>query len=124
GDLFTRPIPRSLWGGKPLTPRDQVIEKLWPYLYSVHAANPEFTVLLSFYMDWGPLGALFGMAVIGVLARFLYSYFWANRRSVSVQVIFACALPFMVSAVRDMPVDTITRLSFVVLPAWLVFYVA
>jgi hypothetical protein len=33
GDLVTRPIPRQLWTAKPLSPREQLISRLWPSEY-------------------------------------------------------------------------------------------
>lgn len=116
GDLLTRPIPRAVWSGKPLSPREEVIQTVWtrPYLYGV--ANPEFTVAFAFYLDWGPLGVLMGLLLYGVGARVLYEWFRANRHLFVAQLLFSASVPFLVTATRDSPVDTFAGAAFVLLP--------
>lgn len=116
GDLVTRPVPRKLWPDKPLPPRDKLIATLWPKEKTT--INPEFSVLLYFFWDFGFPGVVLGMALFGVLARGLYEYWLEHRRSSAVQVVYALALWFLVIGLRDSPVDTFVEFVFVVVPAW------
>jgi hypothetical protein len=123
-DLVARPVPRQLWPQKPRQPKEVVIATLWPDLYENHVANPEFSVLLPFYIDGHYPGVLGGMLLYGVLASMLFAYYRLNRDNLGARIIFASILPFMVSGVRDTPVDTLTRLAFVALPVVVIFYFA
>ena len=124
GDTLARPIPRQVWSGKPRQPKEQVISALWPFLYDAGIANPEFSVLLNFFIDGSYPGVLLGMMLYGVLAGGLFRWFRRNAGSVGARVIFASILPFLVSGVRDTPVDTLMRLAFVSLPVVAIFYLA
>src|SRR5919201_199423 len=53
GDLVSRPIPRALWSDKPEVPRHKLIATLWPIEYKKGGINPEFSVLLYFFWDFG-----------------------------------------------------------------------
>lgn len=123
GDFVFRPIPRALWAGKPLPPRERVIKALAPQRYAQGTANPEFSSLLTFYVDFGLLGAL-GLALFGIAARFIYEYLRAFPEVLSVQVIFALSVPFFISAVRDSTVDTFTRVVFTLGPICLALALA
>lgn len=121
GDFFTRPVPRGLWSEKPLSPRETIISRLWPNEYLHGVANPEFSVLLYFYLDFAILGVIVGMAAYGVIARTLYEYFRAHGDNVVVRLLFSFSVPFVVIALRDSPVDTFVRAVFIFLPVLLVF---
>ena len=88
-DFLTRPVPRQLWPGKPVAPREQIIAHLWPHEYASHIANPEFSVLLSLYLDFGVAGIAFGLAILGILARALYAWFNNRANSLRGQLVFA-----------------------------------
>jgi hypothetical protein len=128
GDLVIRPIPRALWHDKPLAPREQVIATLWPAEYSTEGmklANPEFSILLYFYLDFGLPGIAGGMALFGLGARVAYEYFRRfGATSTPVRLLFSLFVPFLVIALRDSPVDTIDKAAFIVLPLWLTFHAA
>jgi hypothetical protein len=123
-DLVTRPIPRGAWEEKPRPPREQVIGAVWPGDPAALVANPEFSVLLFFYIDFGLMGVAIGMALYGVLFRLLFEYLKLRPRHVGVQLVFAGALPFCVVALRDSPTDSLMRAAFVVLPLWLILRVS
>jgi hypothetical protein len=123
-DLVVRPIPRSLWSGKPEVPRNELKAVLWPQEYANGTINPEFSALLYFYWDFGLVGVILGIAVYGVGARYLYEYFLRHHDEAYVQVLYSLALWFVVIGLRDSPVDTIMRAAFVVAPVWLLFRLA
>jgi hypothetical protein len=116
GDLVTRPVPRKLWTDKPRPPRDKLIAALWPRERA--SINPEFSVLLYFFWDFGIAGVVAGMALLGIAARGLYEYWLAHHGSAAVQVVYALALSFLVIGLRNSPVDALVEFVFVVVPAW------
>ncbi len=120
-DFFIRPIPRSLWSSKPPIPRARVITMLWPRYYYLGVANPEFSVLLYPYLDAGLPGVLLLMIVFGVIARAGYDYLRRYRGSIAVTLSYSVALPMLVMAVRDSPVDIVARAVFIVVPVWVAF---
>jgi hypothetical protein len=117
GDFVTRPVPRQVWPAKPLPPRERITALLWPGNRSV---NPEFSLLLYPYLDFGLLGVAIAMAMFGIGARVLYAYFQLHSASFGGRLMFALAIPFLVVGVRDSPVDTFMRATFVLAPAWLI----
>lgn len=123
-DLFLRPIPRAFWPEKPLTPVQQTVETLWPRAFADGIANPEFSVLLAFYRDFGLLGIVMGMAGFGILARALYEYYLAYKTNILVILILGVNLSFIVLGVRDNPVDNLWRWVPMVIPLWMVFQIA
>ena len=116
GDLLTRPIPRQLWSAKPLSPRETVISHVWPREYRAGVANPEFSVLLYFYLDFALPGVIVGMACFGIMARVIYEYHRAHPRNSAVSLIYSLCLPIIVFGLRDSPVDTFVRAVFLVAP--------
>jgi hypothetical protein len=124
GDLFARPIPRVVWEGKPLPPRQRLVARAWPREYREGSINSEFSVLLYFFWDFGWIGALVGLAAYGVLARLLYEALLYRPESIAVQVTYALSLWLLVIALRESPVDAVIHFAFLVLPAILVFALA
>lgn len=122
GDLFIRPIPRALWPNKPLPPREQVVAQLFGRLYYRRAANPEFSVLLYPYLDFGWPGVVVFLSLLGVFVRALYEYMLRNVGRLPVRLLFSLALPMLVIGVRDSPVDNLARVVFLVAPVWIMFY--
>jgi hypothetical protein len=118
GDLVSRPIPRALWSDKPEVPRDKLIATLWPIEQKKGGINPEFSVLLYFFWDFGVPGVIAGMLLFGLGARALFEYFRAHRYSTAVQVLYSLALWFVVIGLRNSPVDMLVQAVFVVLPVW------
>src|SRR5215207_393692 len=96
GDLIARPIPRALWADKPEPPRDTLIARIWPVEAKNHTINPEFSVLLYFYWDFGVLGIAFGLLLYGIAARSLFEYFNLHRYSLEAQVVYSLGLWFVV----------------------------
>lgn len=121
GDLLFRPIPRQLWPNKPIPPRERITSTLWPRSPFL---NLEYSVLMIGYLDFGLLGVTTLMSILGIALRTLYVYFVRNALDLGAQLVFASTLPVVVSALRDGPVDTITRIVFVVVPLWLILRLA
>jgi hypothetical protein len=119
GDIVTRPIPRVLWSDKPVPPREKLIASLWPVERQKGGVNPEFSVLLYFYWDFGIFGVIAGMLGFGICARALFAYFLNYRHALSVQVFYSLAMWFVVIGLRNSPVDTFIQAVFVVLPVWI-----
>ena len=119
-DLVVRPIPRPLWEGKPPPPRRRLIATLWPAEDAAGAINPEFSVLLFLYWDFGLIGVAAGLALGGIGCRALYRYLLQRNNDTSAQILYSLALWFVVIGLRNGPVDTITLAAFIVAPAWLV----
>jgi hypothetical protein len=124
GDLVVRPVPRTIWEGKPEPPRRALVATIWPVEYGRGSINPEFSVLLYLYWDFWIVGVALGLAFYGVLFRLLYEYFLRNQHVLAMQVFFSLSLWFLVVAVRDSPVDTLAAFSFTALPALAIFAVA
>jgi hypothetical protein len=124
GDLVIRPVPRALWHGKPLPPREKLISTVWPAEYEKGSLNPEFSPLLYFYWDFWIVGLVAGMAAYGVLARYGYEYFLRNSKRTVVQIVYALSLSFVVIAMREGPVDALILALFLVVPAWVICRIA
>jgi hypothetical protein len=124
GDLVVRPIPRPLWEGKPQPPRVRLVATLWPAEHDAGAINPEFSLLLYLYWDFGVIGVAAGLALGGVGCAALSRYLAKRNADTSAQVVYALALWFVVIGLRNGPVDTLVLAAYIVAPAWLAFRVA
>ena len=106
-DLAVRAVPRRLWPGKPLPPKDKIVSELWPNRFARGSANPAFSPIAMFYYDFGWPGIAVGMWAYGSFFRMAYEYFQRNRGHVAVQVLYASILTvFMLSFKKD-PVSTL-----------------
>ncbi|MFA4928241.1 MAG: hypothetical protein WC558_06975 [Patulibacter sp.] len=119
GDLFSRAVPRALWPDKPQPPRERVVDALFGKAYAQGTANPEFSVLFAWYLDWGWIG-MGAMFILGMGVRLFGEYSFANRHNRLVVAMFAAAWPMFVASLRDTPVDSLVRAAFVVGPLILV----
>jgi hypothetical protein len=119
-DGLVRPIPRSLWPGKPLSPRQETISVMNPQDFWNKNANPEMSSLLIPYLSWGMFGALW-LVVYGIAARAVWEWFKLHRHNVAAQMIYALTLPLFLSVLRDSPVDAGALAIFLVVPIWLTF---
>jgi hypothetical protein len=116
GDLATRPIPRQVWNGKPEPHTIQVTEAVWPVARETGDFQPAFTPLMSFYWDFGLLGAFVGLAAYGWVARVAYRYFLADSGNVASQLLYAVAFWTLVVALRADPVVLLFHCLIMFLP--------
>jgi len=115
GDLVLRPIPRTVWPGKPKPSRLRVVSTVWPSL-APDGFQPEFSPLLVFYWDFGIAGVFAGMAFFGIACRMLYEWFLRHRTNFAAQMIFAISLWLVPAGARNDPVETIVFACVLVLP--------
>jgi oligosaccharide repeat unit polymerase len=104
GDLVARPIPRQFWDDKPQPHTIRVTEVVWPIARETGDFQPAFTPLMSFYWDFGVLGAIVGLAAYGWLARLVYRYFLGDSGNASLQLLYALSFWTLVVALRADPV--------------------
>lgn len=121
GDLFTRVVPRQLWPGKPISPREEITRELWPASYRSHTANPEYSILLSFYRDGGLFGVAIGMSLLGVLFALVRNWWRRNPSVLLVTMAYAIFVANVPMTIRDSPTDSVIRLAFGLLPVWVAY---
>ncbi|MFO7592193.1 MAG: O-antigen polymerase, partial [Acidimicrobiia bacterium] len=121
GDLVSRPVPRVVWEGKPLTHTQQVTEAVWPGPRELGGFDPNFTPLMSFFWDFGLLGVVVGLFAYGLLARFAYEYFLRAANDGRVQIAYAAAFWTVVVAARFDPVLLVMHIVVVFVPLLVIF---
>lgn len=121
GDFLIRPIPSGLWPSKPLSPREQLVADLWGRGYYQGGVNPEFTALLYPYLDFGIIGVAVAMTLYGLIARTLYELYRRHRGNLAALLLFAVTPPLLVQALRDAPVDAVTRALLLMVPLLVAF---
>jgi hypothetical protein len=121
GDLVTRPIPRALWPSKPEPPRRKLISTLWPAESQHRSVNPEFSILLYPFWDFGYVGVIAALALFGVGVRFFRETLVGFADSRFVQLFASFALWFIVITVRNGPVDVLVGAAFTIGPLFLIF---
>jgi hypothetical protein len=120
-DFVSRPIPRAVWPGKPEPARDKMIAALLPPKHGKQSVNPEFSVLLYPFWDFGYLGVAVALLVFGIGARWLNEVRIAHTGDVFVQLLVSIALWLVVLGLRNSPVDTFVEVVFVVGPLVVIF---
>ena len=115
GDLVTRPIPHQLWKHKPLAPEAALTKQLWPKAFKGGTAHPVYTVMGTFYFDFGLAGCFAGMLVVGFLYG-LVRFRLLESRDTGLMLITAAVTPLLVTGLRDSFPDTVLHFIFVVVP--------
>jgi hypothetical protein len=123
GEVFLQPVPRQLWPAKPRSGDELLTQQLFvdPRL---NTASRQYTPMANFYLDFGFVGVLIGMGLLGLGARVLYEYMRANLTNGSVQLLYAATLPFLFPLLRGSINDAAGRLVFIVPPLLLGILVA
>jgi hypothetical protein len=115
GDLVIRPIPHILWKGKPLAPEAALTKRLWGAAYAAGVAHPVYSVMGTFYFDFGLLGVVAGMLFVGV-AFGLVDARLLRTRDEGLIVVLAAILPLLVVGLRQSLPDTVFHFAFTVVP--------
>jgi hypothetical protein len=115
GDLFTRPIPHLLWKGKPLAPEAALTKQLWPAAFERGWAHPVYSVMGTFYFDFGVFGVVAGMLLVGACFRWVDAHLLRSLDE-GLILILAGLLPLLVVGLRQSFPDTVFHLVFTVLP--------
>lgn len=116
GDVAVRGIPRSVWPNKPLPPREQLINVLWGGGYAKNIANPEPSVLFSWYAELGLIGIVLGMALFGTLFRAAWQYLNRYRSNVLVVLTYSIFLASVPIILREGVTDSVVKVGFTVFP--------
>jgi hypothetical protein len=122
-DSLARPIPRQIWPNKPHPPRENLIAKLDPGAFQNGTANPEFSNLFVFYLDFGMFGGL-ALVAYGIIARTVYEWFLLNRELLPARLLFALSLPVMFQVARDSPVDSVAVCAIMAVPILAAFWIS
>ena len=124
GDFIVRGIPREIWAAKPVPPREQVTQALWPQGAAAKIANPEYSVLFHFFIDAGYIGVIFGMCLYGFLFRALRDFAFRGAQDPVGLLVYALILCNIPMLLRDSPTDSLIRLGFNVFPIVVVAWFA
>ena len=115
GDLVIRPIPHQLWKNKPLAPEAALSQELWPGAYRAGLAHPVYSVMGTFYFDYGLAGVVVGMLLVGLGYGLVRSRL-LRARDPGLLLVTAAVIPLLVAGLRDSFPDTVLHFVFVVLP--------
>jgi oligosaccharide repeat unit polymerase len=85
--ILVAPIPRFMWPGKSMFVSEDLTDFWW-----TGAAPPMWSV---FYVNFGPVGVLLGMILLGLLSRQIYRTHLQNPESSIAQVALALYLPLL-----------------------------
>jgi hypothetical protein len=119
--FLSHPMPRVLWPNKPRQAEDRLNERFFATQgYRAGEPGVSYSLLGGLYFDSGVLGVAIGMAFIGVMLRVLFEYFRRYEQNDAVRLLYAATLPFVVVLMRGNLQDTVSRMLFVVVPAYLV----
>jgi oligosaccharide repeat unit polymerase len=122
-EVFVQPIPRQFWTSKPRS-GDEILTQVLFVQPNINYAPRQYTPMANFYLDFGYVGVLVGMGLLGLLGRVFFEYLRANPGNPSVHLLYAAALPFIVPLLRGSIGDAAGRLVFIVPPLLLGIYLA
>lgn len=123
GEVLVQPIPRAIWPSKPRAGDETLTQRLF-VAPGLNSTARQYTPMGNFYLDFGYVGALLGMAGLGLLARIHFEYFRANASNGAVQILYAATLLFLVVLLRGSVGDAAGRLVFIVPPLLLGLHLA
>jgi oligosaccharide repeat unit polymerase len=97
--LFTAPIPRSLYPGKPPSPAGVVSTIVFPDLYVRGTSIPP-SLVGEAYINFGRIGAFAVMALFGAFYRTAYAYLMRAPKRPAVVLIYAIVATMMIHWIR------------------------
>jgi oligosaccharide repeat unit polymerase len=119
-NVFTQPIPRFLWPDKPSSIGLEFFSTLWP-------TGTTLPFWALFYLNFGPVGVMLGMAAFGALSRWIYDLYASNPENPFAQIQLALYYAYMFHMYGrggDNFAFVVYGFLYVVLPVWLVWWVA
>ncbi|MCK1434941.1 hypothetical protein [Bradyrhizobium sp. 15] len=119
--IFTEPIPRALWPGKPVGPPIQLYN-IFQYGFPIGIT---WTLVGEGWQDLGLLGIVIWCALAAKLLGALYNWFVQSDQSIFKVAIFSILMPLSVQWFRDGIILTVFKFPlFFVFPiaVWYVIY--
>jgi len=102
--ILVQPIPSVLWKAKPLLQNTYFMKMVLPESYEGGQNLPP-TILGDFYMNFGSVGIVICMFLLGVFVRGTYLWFKNNERGILPQFIYA----FVLTMIIFLPIGQITQ---------------
>ncbi|WP_066558251.1 O-antigen polymerase [Croceicoccus bisphenolivorans] len=119
--VFTEPIPRRLWPGKPVGPPIRMIN-LWEYGQPIGIT---FSIIGVGWYGLGFLGVIINCAFYGFVYGRLYRWFARSRRDVWVVGIYCTVLGTAIITFRDGSIASfVKQVAFYVMPLALTWLIA
>jgi hypothetical protein len=119
-NVFTQPIPRFLWPDKPSLVGLEFFATLWP-------SGTTLPFWALFYLNFGPVGVVVGMAAFGALSRWVYDLYKNDPENPFAQIqlaLYFAYLLHMYGRGGDNVAFVVYGLLYVLLPVWLVWWMA
>jgi oligosaccharide repeat unit polymerase len=91
---LARPVPRTLWPGKPTAADTQLMDRLWPALAAQHVLFT-FSFFGEPFWNFGFAGVVAISALFGIAWRTLYEWYQRAPRNRTVIAIYALSWPFL-----------------------------
>jgi hypothetical protein len=115
-------VPRFLWPDKPVIPIGRWISETYaPYGYLTES-NLAATWIGEFYLNFGLLGIMGGMFVIGVVLRLLNDSLMRRRTTILMQVLAAILIATLMMGIQEAVVRSVTIPILLILPIFVVHY--
>lgn len=119
--LFTQPIPRAIWSGKPVGPPIQLFS-LFDYGYPI---GMTYSLPGNGWVQLGYLGVMIWCGLFGWLYGLAYNKFQQSRHGNPVVLTYLLFLPLCLTFFRDGFLLTIVQTAvFFLFPIWLIVRIA
>jgi hypothetical protein len=111
---LVKPIPSTLWAGKPVAPEERLTQALYPAEQVRASSSAGFVG--SLYLGGALPGVMIGMAALGALLRLPWEYARRFPGRGPPQLLLAVSLMFIPILLRGGIGDTIARALFALVP--------
>jgi oligosaccharide repeat unit polymerase len=119
--LFTQPIPRVLWEGKPVGPPIQLYS-LFDYGYPI---GMTYSLPGEGWVQLGYIGVMIWCGLFGGLYGWIYNAFQRSRHGNPVTITYLLFLPLSLTFFRDGFLLTLVQtVAFFLFPVWLIVRIA